>query len=142
MVSSDPLVSAHGRRAEAVASNLFSLKWLLRRSRQGGHASSLRSQQLLWWSRLDPFPRRHKKKRRTAARPPQESATEKGSRRRAPTLRFSVGSEQAVTIRQNQSAALVRHSQTETYGRGVTRLFPCWTAILSSPRGTQIGPVD
>lgn len=44
MVSSDPSVSAQGRRAEAVASGLYSLKWLPLRSR------------------LDGFPRRHKMK--------------------------------------------------------------------------------
>ena len=42
-VSSDPSARAYGRRAEALAPGLRSLKWLLRRSRQGGHASSLRS---------------------------------------------------------------------------------------------------
>ena len=39
-VSSDPSARAYGRRAEALAPGLRSLNWLLRRSRQGGHASA------------------------------------------------------------------------------------------------------
>ena len=70
-VSSDPSARAYGRRAEAMAPGLRSLNWLLRRSRQGGHASADSAEDT---------------KGTMAARPPQWSATEDGSSRGAPLL--------------------------------------------------------